>query len=221
MFKELINKLKGRKQKLENYTTYVEQEEKKEKDNIIVSEENGICKIDILDYISIGEYVKVTDLGGIYSILSSISNSVLWNSDKQKVNKGIFYVINVDNRLYNILINDEIIKIDERIQKEFDDERNKDNITEERIITFSINSKEYWYTSFRHDKTGDTYYTKYYGLKYDLGPLELSDNDAFSDIKMVFDNLLNIQNIENILDISLLNKYILEDLSVTITRNSK
>lgn len=106
MFKELINKLKGRKQKLENYTTYVEQEENNEKDNIIVSEENGICKIDILDYISIGEYVKVTDLGGIYSILSSISNSVLWNSDKQKVNKGIFYVINVDNRLYNILIND-------------------------------------------------------------------------------------------------------------------
>lgn len=150
MVKELINKLKGRKQKLENYTTYVEQEENKEKDNIIVSEENGICKIDILDYISIGEYVKVTDLGGIYSILSSISNSVLWNSDKQKVNKGIFYVINVDNRLYNILINGEIIKIDERIQKEFDNERNKDNITEERIITFSINSKEYWYTSFRH-----------------------------------------------------------------------
>ena len=51
MFKELINKLKGKKQKLENYTTYVEQEENNEKDNIIVSEENGICKIDILDYL--------------------------------------------------------------------------------------------------------------------------------------------------------------------------
>lgn len=218
MFKELINNLKRKKQKLEDYTTYVKPEEKIGNVNISVTEENGFYKIEISDYISILEYIDMTEFGGIYNILSSISNAVLWNSRKQKVDKGIYYVINIDNHLYNIFINDEKIQIDERIQKEVDEERNKDNITEERIITFYVDSREYRYTSFRHDNTGDTYYTKYYGHKgYDLGNFELSDEETFEDINLVLCNLSEIKNIESIIDINFVKEHILKDLSERIS----
>ena len=42
------------------------------------------------------------------NILNLICNSVLWTNEKQKINKGIYYVINIANRLYNILFNDKI-----------------------------------------------------------------------------------------------------------------
>ena len=42
-----------------------------------------------------------------YHILSSIYTSVLWNSSRQKVNKGTYYVIPISNCIYNILVGDE------------------------------------------------------------------------------------------------------------------
>lgn len=112
-----------------------------------------------------------------YSILDLVSNSVLWNSTRQKVNKGIYYVITIDNRIYNILFTDEEIVINERIKILVDEQTQKENITRERDITFNINKNEYYYFSAKHDITGDTFYTKYYSKNklYSLGKLDLSE----------------------------------------------
>ena len=88
--------------------------------------------------------------------------------------------------------------------------------------SFLFQTKEYRYTIFKHDKTGDTYYVRYGGLKgYNFGELELSEEDSFYEIKKIFDNLFHVQGIENIFDIHLLNKYITDALNNTVTKNSK
>ena len=184
MFKELISKLKLRKIKLEECNTHDKDIENNNIVNINVYEEDGFYKIEIPNYVSMSDYINMTNAGDNYAVLSNISNSVLWNSRMQKIEKGNYYVLSHNDRVYNILVNNENIIIDERIQKDYDDERNKDNITEERVVHFSLHTKEYRYTMFKHDKTGDTYYVKYGGLKgYDLGELELSEEDTFYEIK--------------------------------------
>lgn len=71
----------------------------------------------ISDYITITDYVErmrqIDNLG----LEKMVFNHVLWNSNKQKVNKGTYYVINTLNGIYNILINDELLIINERINK--------------------------------------------------------------------------------------------------------
>ena len=121
MFKELIDKLKQRRNKIQNYRTNndeiktgIKVHEEKEVE-IIISSQNNITKIEIPDYVCIGDFVDKKNLGEEYKILDFLCNCVIWNSDKQKVNKGIYYVILIDNRVYNILINEDKVQIDERI----------------------------------------------------------------------------------------------------------
>ncbi len=83
-------------------------------------------------------------------------------SDKQKVNKGIYYVILIDNRIYNILFTDDKLQIDERISPINDEYANKENITQERVITYLPTQNKYRYYSAKHESNGNTYYTKYY-----------------------------------------------------------
>ena len=219
MFIELINKLKNKKQQLQEISSnnIVKEEQPIENEkiiDIILSKENKFYKIEINDYISIGDYVKKTKSSQEYSVLDLVSNSVLWNSEKQKVNKGIYYIIENDNQLYNILITDNILKIDERNNKEIDDEIQKDNIIEEKIITFNLENYEYRYCSFKHDKTGNTYYTKYYdeNRNFSLGVLELSSEETYEEINQIIYNLERINEIDKILNIKLLKEYLLNNL---------
>ena len=113
MLKELIEKLKRKKHQIQSYksdnddiNTGIKVHEEKEVE-IIVSSQNNITKIEIPDYVCIGDFVDKKNYGEEYKILDLLCNCVLWNSDKQKVNKGIYYVIIIDNRIYNILFNDD------------------------------------------------------------------------------------------------------------------
>ncbi len=230
ILRELIDKLKSKRQQLQKYNTNAvvnetkakEIEKEKEIDikeiekeiDIKVSKQGNISKIEISDYISITEFVDKMNSGDEYRILDLLCNGVLWNSRKQKVNKGIYYVINSSNYLYNILFTDETIEIDERIRIQLDEQTQKDNIIQERIITFKFNKDEYNYFSAKHDKTGDTYYTRYYSKDEEkkFGKLELTKEEAFEEIKSVIYNLENIKGIETILDIELLKEHILNDL---------
>ena len=216
MFRELINKLKFKKQQLTKYNNVNETKPVEEnKIDIIVSKENNYFKVEISDYISISDYVDKMESSDEYNILHSICNCVLWNNNKQKVNKGTYYVINNNNYLYNILFTGEEIMIDERIQKEKDEQTEKENITQERVITVNINKNNYRYYCAKHESNGNTYYTRYYDKNrtYSLGALDLAAEETYEEVKSVISNLESIEGIEHILNIQLFNEYILDDLS--------
>ena len=229
MLKELIEKLKRKKHQIQSYksdnddiNTGIKVHEEKEVE-IIVSSQNNITKIEIPDYVCIGDFVDKKNYGEEYKILDLLCNCVLWNSDKQKVNKGIYYVIIIDNRIYNILFTDEKIQIDERINPIFDEITNKENITQERVITYLPNQNKYRYYSAKHESDGNTYYTKYYNKnrEYSLGTLDLTEEETYEEVKSVIFNLEIINGIETILDIELLKEQILNDLSKNSLQRKK
>ena len=228
MFRELIDKLKAKKKQLQsstinNETIETKPIEEENKFDITISSQNNIYKIEISDYISVGDYIEKMKSSDEFHILDLICNCVLWNSDKQKVNKGTYYVISIANRIYNILFTDEKIRIDERTKIEIDEQTQKENITEERVITFYSNKNEYHYFGAKHDKTGDTYYTRYYNKNrlYSLGSLDLSKEETYDEINSVIYNLEGVEGIANILDIELLKEHILKDLSKNLHQRKK
>lgn len=227
MFKELIDKLKTKKKQLQNCRTENNTIETKtveqNKSPITISVQNKISKIEINDYISMEDYEKLMKSSEEYHILELLCNCVLWNSNKQRVNKGTYYVIIVDNRIYNILFTSDKIKIDERTKIQLDEQTQKGIITQERAITLNINKKEYRYYSAKHDKTGNTFYIKYYNKNrlYSLGTLDLNKEEAYEEINSVIHNLENIEGIKNILDIPFLKANILEDLGKKFSTKKK
>lgn len=216
---ELINKLKKMKkqlleQKITNEPTIQEPQEPEV--DIVIMQINNFYKIEISDYISIGDYenkMKLNDLINGYDLYHSVSISVLWNGREQKVNKGIYYVIKENNSLYNIRIGEHELKIDERIKI--------DDITKERIIYFDTYNKKYQFTSFKHNKFGSTFYTKYYHTNgFKAGNLELSPEETYDEVNSVLANLEMINGIENIIDINLFRNNVLDDLSNTISQKT-
>ena len=209
MIKGLISKLKSRKRKLQSYVAdknvcddSVKNEE--ESVDIQVSKIGKNHKIIIRDYISIVDYFNKMKSSDEYLILDNLCNCVLWNSSKQMVNKGTYYVIEVDNHIYNILLQDGAIKIDERTFIEIDEQTGKDNITSERFLSFYIDTCDYRYFCAKHDKTGDTFYTRYYEKNKIpiLEGLYLSSSEASDEIKSVLNNIQKLEGIEDILDVS-------------------
>lgn len=227
MFKELIDKLKAKKKQLQNYrienNTMEAKRVEQNKSHITISVQNKISKIEINDYISMEDYEKIMKSSEEYHILELLCNCVLWNSNKQRVNKGTYYVIIVDNRIYNILFTGDKIKIDERTKIQLDEQTQKENITQERSITLNINKNEYRYYSAKHDKTGNTFYIKYYNKNrlYSLGTLDLNKEEAYEEINSVIHNLENIEGIKNILNIPFLKTNILEDLGKSFQQRKK
>ena len=227
MFKELIDKLKAKKKQLQNYrienNTMEAKRVEQNKSHITISVQNKISKIEINDYISMEDYEKIMKSSEEYHILELLCNCVLWNSNKQRVNKGTYYVIIVDNRIYNILFTGDKIKIDERTKIQLDEQTQKENITQERAITLNINKNEYRYYSAKHDKTGNTFYIKYYNKNrlYSLGTLDLNKEEAYEEINSVIYNLENIEGIKNILNIPFLKTNILEDLGKSFQQRKK
>lgn len=141
--------------------------------NINITKVNNIIKIEISDYISMIEFDDKIKSGDEYRVLDLLCTSVLWNNSRQKVNKGTYYIIIIDNRIYNTLINEGKIKIDERTQKALGKQAQKENIIDERLITFNINEEKYRYYTAKHEQNRNTYYTKYYDKNraYSLGHL--------------------------------------------------
>lgn len=225
MLKEMIDKLRIKKKKLQAHqnNNYNEQPKEEKPVDIILEKQDSFYKIEIKDYISIGDYVNKTKSSEEYNILDMICLAVLWNSDKQKVNKGIYYVITIDNRIYNILFTEDTIEVDERTKIEIEEQTQKENITQERVITFYTNTNEYSYYSAKHEENGNTYYTKYYNKNrnFSFGMLDLSDEEACEEINSVISNLEVINNITSILNIELLKEYILKDLDTSSKTRKK
>lgn len=230
MLKELIDKLKRRKEKIETLTSQKEDIIKEKdtfeetKNNINITQEGNIYKIEFSDYISFEDFDKLIKLNTDYNILDLICLTVSWNSNEKKANKGIYYVISFDNYLYNIFINNNKVIIDERKKIDFDEIVQKENITRERVITYYFNENTYHYYCAKHDSNRDTYSSKYYNKnrKYSMGALDLSDDEAYKEISSVISNLENIEDIENIIDLDLLKNCVLNDIgedSIQLKKN--
>lgn len=194
MFEKIINKLKNKKNELQSSTSHTPLEHT-EPFEILLSKDNNFYKMEINDYISIIDYTERMRIIDNYGIDDLISSSVSWNNSKQKINKGTYFIIPIDNRLYNILINENFLIIDERTRK--------NDITEERIIRLENN--DYWCTIFHHDITGSTFYVRYYNTcGFSVGKLDLTKEEVIEEFSSVIENLKNIIGIEQIIDLNTL-----------------
>lgn len=205
MIQEVINKLKFKKRKLEKVATdLTETTIPNVSFKIVLSNEADFFKMKISDYISIADYVERMQEIDNLGIEALVCTAVLWNSSKQKVNRGIYYILPVENRLYNILIRDDYCIIDERIKI--------NDITEEKILSFNSENTDYGYTFHKHDQTGDTFYTRYYNKRgYSFGKLDLSTEEFLESINLLVSNLENIREIESIINLELLRKTIINN----------
>ena len=201
MFKELIDKYLRRKKVVEEKIQPVEE---KQVFDISISRCNNVFMVVVSDYVTIGDYVERMHEIDNYNLLDLIGNAVLWNSKRQRVNKGTYYVIMHDGYLYNILLGEEETIIDERIKV--------DDHTVEKHIDLHKNG-DYNFTHFKHDKVGSTYYTMYYSKKgFPIKNFELSKEDAYELISDLLSRFELVPSSDNILDVNMFRDNVLDDL---------
>ena len=201
MFKELIDKYLRRKKVVEEKIQPVEE---KQVFDISISRCNNVFIVDVSDYVTIGDYVERMHEIDNCNLLDLIGNAVLWNSKRQRVNKGTYYVIMHDGYLYNILLGEEETIIDERIKV--------DDHTVEKHIDLHKNG-DYNFTHFKHDKVGSTYYTMYYSKKgFPIKNFELSKEDAYKLISDLLSRFELVPSSDNILDVNMFRENVLDDL---------
>lgn len=201
MLKELIDKYLRRKKAVEEKIQPVEE---KQVFDISISRCNNVFIVDVSDYVTIGDYVERMHEIDNYNLLDLIGNAVLWNSKRQRVNKGTYYVIMHDGYLYNILLGEEETIIDERVKV--------DDHTVEKHIDLHKNG-DYNFTHFKHDKVGSTYYTMYYSKKgFPIKNFELSKEDAYKLISDLLSRFELVPSSDNILDVNMFRENVLDDL---------
>lgn len=212
VFRELIDRLKSKKKQLQVSSDSCNKSRELDKPfDINVSKENNFLKIVISDYVSLNAYMHKLKLINEEGIDKLLFFGVLWNCDRQKINKGTYYVVNCDNRSYNVLLNEDGLKVIEMIKKE--------EITEQKSICLDANNT-YHYFSCKHDKYGSSYHLRYYNPDNNnsMGNLDLSREEAYEEINLLITNLESIDGILNIIDIDLLKKYVLADLCIDSTK---
>lgn len=207
MFQEIISKLKLKKQLLQEKDISDKEIEVKEEEvvfEITLSQEKNFYKMEISNYISMGNYcerMKEIDNLGVKSLMC---NAVLWNDRLQKVNVGPYYAVVVEDRIYNFLVADDCLIVDERIQA--------DDVIEEKILSLNLDKNDYSYAFHKH-MIGNTFYTRFFnvtGLKF--GKLDLTVEEFKDDVTSLINNLENIDNIEDVIDINFLSEFIFNNL---------
>ena len=229
MFKDLLTKLRSKKNKLEEYQVPIKDEviqEEKTKKEILITEENGFYKVVIDEYLSLREYKEIEDNSDKKYILDLIGPSIVFNRNFTATNKGTIYVKEIDNKIYNILFTNNEITIREHSKDNMDDDEKSiilhnipsrtentigDYVTRDRTITLNINRNTYNYSHVRHLYDGDTYYVKVYDKNYnaEVCGLFLDDTIVYEEIETILNNLDDIEEINTILDINLFRENIL------------
>ena len=180
---------------------------------IKITKNGDIYRVEISDDLLIKEFVEKIKSDDKYQILTLISSNVLWNSIIQKIDKGVYYVMSKDNKIFNIAFADNGLKIDERISLDEDIITGKKNIVEEKIITLDFENMNYYYFSGKHDSNGSTYYGKYYSKKKTshIQEFYFSAEECYDEIsKIIFD--LNDYGISDVIDMEMIDKYVLLEI---------
>lgn len=206
MLKKMINKLREKKRLLQTVGDYKIPNVIEYSDfEIKLTKESNYFRMIISDYISLVDYVERMKVIDKFGVEQMVSNAVLWNSQKQKVNRGIYFIIFFENKLYNILVNEDVVKIDERIKNA--------KVEEEKVLLLVEKDNDYSYTYHKHDEFGDTFFTRYFNKRgFSLGKLDLSLEEFICDYKVLVNNLKEIKNIDEIMDLKLLEQIVYNDL---------
>ena len=170
--------------------------------DISISRQEYYDKVIVADYYTINEYIETMREIDDYGIDKSLNTSVVWNGKRQTVNKGTYYVFGINGNLYNILINDEVVKIDER--------HIVDKHTFNSVVTFYNNSQMFEYFTCMHDENGSTYDTRYYSSKEDVAikAFEMTRGEVVDDWIFITRSLKTFKAIDEIVDMSKLDEYI-------------
>lgn len=204
MLKRLFKK---RKNKSNEFKTINVQEEPKIEENtceIKITKENNYYIINVNTYASTHDFIT-------NEILNLISNNISWDNKEQKHKYGTYYIIKNNNEIYNILINDKEIRIDERVQFE--------TYSHEKIITYDIEKNHFDYFQCKHDLYGSSYETLYYSSEDDgffIKELELSKENTSNEINTILNNLNKYDFMQNILDIKRLQNILIKILNEKI-----
>ena len=168
---------------------------KKKDIKITYSKEDTCYTMEVSDYAPILEYMDITETTDEYGISNMISNSILWNSGLQMVNKGKYHVINNGNKVYNILTTDDELEVDERTLL-------PNNTVIEKIMHYDSFTDEIVLIKEKHDEKGSTHDIR----KYELDDLIETGNiykiyEAYAEIGELLKGLTIIKGINNIIDI--------------------
>ena len=176
-----------------------------EENDVMTYKIGNYFKVSIDQNYPIEEFHSKMKSNDKYSLFSLIRNCILWNSKLQRVNNGSIYIFVVNNRLYNVLINKDKIKIVEITRNE--------EIEEERLLSYEIDSEEYYYFSVSGIKNKGIVSTKYYNkVEVDLGRLNYTDNEASNEIASVLNNISQFEDIKTIVDIDFIREKVLTDI---------
>lgn len=206
MIRDFIDDLKRKRQRLVEFGSSKDfYEDEKQGVDIIIDKHKNFFRMQISDYVNICEYSNKTDKEDIYGMSKKISMSVLWNSGKQKINKGTFFVFVDGDAIYNFWVNGNEIRIDERIKLEEE--------SQERILRFNLDTNEYGFTFFKHDIFGSTFYTKYYHSKgIDMGKLAFSKKEFADEVKLFLERISSVENVFEIIKLRLISERLFNDL---------
>lgn len=169
--------------------------------DISISKEDDYFKVTVADYYTINEYVEKMREIDEYGIEKLLNNSVVWNGFRQRVNKGNYYIFRHNDKLYNILINDAEISIDERIPVGEE--------TVNKVMTFL--DKSYRYFRCEHDKNGSSYDTMYYNPNgFPIKAFEMTREEFLQDFNATMNSLKTFKPIDDILDLKKLDLYLFD-----------
>ncbi len=207
MLREKLKFLNKREEQVSVYQQVTEEEPIHEFD-IVIENSDDIIKILISDYITMSEYferIKEVDKNNVTLMLS---NAIIWSGSKQRIYKGEYYIFRHNGRLYNIRKSDNEVQIDERTFI-------GDGHVWEKIFTYKVNEKKCFYSSLKHDETGNTYYTMYYDVNESLiEGLDLSRDEFLNQVNDMIGSLSEFLNIIDIIDLELLRKSIDEGVTL-------
>ena len=200
--------------------------------NIDIQKQDNIYRIIINDYISFEEFANLIKSNEKFKILN-MPWAIICNSTTQGINIGTYYIINMNNHIYYLLLSEKKIIILERTIEKMDEieeelyhkkvfgwpESQTKLIKHDREISIYPNNS-YGYRSVKHVTDGGSYDMKFYSSD-DNNPLHISTKEAYDNINSIITNLENIPNINTILNIDNIKNIVLEDLKNKISNTLK
>ena len=200
--------------------------------NIDIQKQDNIYRIIINDFISFEEFANLIKSNEKFKILN-MPWAIICNSTTQGINIGTYYIINMNNHIYYLLLTEKKIIILERtIEKmdEIEEELYHKKVfgwpkSQTKLIKYDKEisiypNNSYGYRSVKHVTDGGSYDMKVYSSDNN-NPLQISTKEAYDNIYSIITNLETIPNINTILNIDNIKNIVLEDLKNKISNTLK